>query len=280
MKPSLCETFRALAFKTHDHLGKARRLQHQPLEETFTDINILALKDRHPGEIYSHTFSKRKEGVNGADWEWWLTNPSRDRWLGLRVQAKVLHLQTNKFPHLHYQSGDPKTYQLAKLKAQAANDGLIPLYCFFTHALSLDPVLHAACKTHPPTLEYYGCALTSLEHVEGLQIGGDIHDYSSVMIAAVPWHCLVCCSGYGQGDLPTRALAFLRNQMNTGTSTEDHAPRPMPALRTEPPAHVKGVLHGEGPESIDSDTQGVVILAPSAEDGPQSQERDFLRLFR
>jgi hypothetical protein len=266
-----------LAFKTHDHLGKARRLQHQPLEETFTDINILELKDRHPSEIYSHTFSKRKEGVNGADWEWWLTNPSRNQWLGLRVQAKVLHLQTNKFLHLHYQSGVPKTYQLNKLKAQAANDDLIPLYCFFSHAFSLDPVLHAACKTHPPTLEYYGCALTSLEHVEGLQVGGRIDDYASVMSAAVPWHCLVCCSGYGQGDLPTRALAFLRNQMSIGVSTENDAPSRMAALRREPPAHVKSVLRGEGPESIESDAQGVVILAPSAEDVPQSQERRVLR---
>ena len=90
---------------------------HQPLEETFTDLNILELKCRHPTEIYSEVFTKRREGVNGADWEWWLTNKSRSLWLGLRVQAKVLHLANNTFEHLHYRRRKTKTYQLHMLQA-------------------------------------------------------------------------------------------------------------------------------------------------------------------
>src|SRR5690606_6329527 len=127
MHTTLCETFRSLAFRTFDQMGRARRVGHQPLEETFTDTNILELKDRHPAEISCLTFTKPQEGINGADWEWWLTDTSKSKWLGLRVQAKVLHLDSNTFAHLHYKSGKSKTYQATKLKRESAKDGLIPL---------------------------------------------------------------------------------------------------------------------------------------------------------
>ena len=82
MTPTLCGTFTSLAVRTFDHLGRARTVGYQPLEETFTDTNILDLKYKHPREVYPHIFSKRDEGVNGADWEWWLTNRLRSNWLG------------------------------------------------------------------------------------------------------------------------------------------------------------------------------------------------------
>ena len=116
MSTKLCETFRALAFRTFDQMARARRVGHQPLEETFTDTNILELKDRHPTEIYCRTFNKHEEGKNGADLELWLTNHSMSSWLGMRLQAKVLHIESDTFPHLHYKSGKSKKYQLSKLK--------------------------------------------------------------------------------------------------------------------------------------------------------------------
>jgi len=132
MNPSLCETFRTLAFKTFDQMGSARRVGHQPQEETFTDTNILDLKVRHGDEIHSRTYNKRQEGLNGADWQWWLTNQAMDSWLGLRVQAKVQNLEADSFDHLHYQSGKSKTYQSSILKRECAKEGLIPLYCLYT----------------------------------------------------------------------------------------------------------------------------------------------------
>jgi len=261
MAISLCETFRSLAFSTHTQLAKARRVGHQPLEETFTDLNILELKDRHPFEIYSKTFSKRREGVNGADWEWWLTNSSRSLWLGLRVQAKVLHLATDDFPHLHYQSGKPKTYQLDKLRVEAARDGLVPLYCFYTHGESDKKAPGLPCGSFPYAPESYGCALTSLEHVASLQAAGELHDLASVMSAAVPWHCLICCTGYWGGDLPSRAWAYLQAGFEIGKSeAPSGGPRRGPIAR--PPRHVLDAFEDREAENVPEGIQGVLVIAP------------------
>lgn len=261
MAISLCETFRSLAFSTHTQLAKGRRVGHQPLEETFTDLNILELKDRHPSEIFSKTFSKRREGVNGADWEWWLTNSSRSSWLGLRVQAKVLHLATDSFPHLHYKSGTPKTYQLSKLKSEAARDGLFPIYCFYTHGTSLKTASGLPCQSFPYAPESYGCALTSITHVANLQAAGEVHDLVSVMAAAVPWHCLVCCTGYSKGDLPTRARAYLEATFNVSESVARDQGVGL-ELRSRPPRHVLDALEGREAEDLPQGVQGVLIIAP------------------
>src|SRR5690606_27632442 len=117
----------------------------------------------------------------------------RSSWLGLRVQAKVLHLASDSFPHLHYQSGSPKVYQREKLRSESARDGLIPLYCLYTHGLSLKGALGLRCHSFPYIPESYGCSLTSLAHVAQLHSLGDVHDLDRVMSYAVPWHCLVCC---------------------------------------------------------------------------------------
>ena len=259
MSISLCETFRSLAFSTHAQLAKSRRVGHQPLEETFTDLNILELKDRHPFEIYSKTFSKRREGVSGADWEWWLTNNLRSAWLGLRVQAKVLHLATNSFPHLHYQSGTPKTYQLDKLKSEAARNGLFPLYCLYTHGTSHRGTSALSCRTFSYAPESYGCALTSISHVASLQATGKAHDLASVMSAAVLWHCLVCCTGYATGDLPTTAWSYL--QATFGASETLNGGHARLGPRESPPPHVLDALEGREADDLPNGVQGVLVIA-------------------
>ena len=143
-------------------MGRALRVGHQPLEETFTDTNILELKDRHPQDIYCRTFTKPQEGINGADWEWWLTDAKRSAWLGLRVQAKVLHLESNTFAHLHYKSGKTKGYQASKLKRECATEGLIPLYCFYLHERPGATVRSTRCGSFAHAAEAYGCALAPL----------------------------------------------------------------------------------------------------------------------
>lgn len=260
MRNSLCETFRSLAILTQAQLAKGRRVGHQPLEETLTDLNILELKDRHPNEIYSQTFNKNQEGVNGADWEWWLTNSSKSLWLGLRVQAKVLHLATDSFRHLHYyKKGPPKIYQLSKLKDEAARNGLFPLYCFYTHSSSCTLASATPCLTFPYAPELYGCALTSVNHVESLQTAGNIKDYLSVMSAAVPWHCLVCCTGYSTGDLPERAKAYLQATFNVDESISQGEGAQL-ELRSRPPQYVLDVLEGRETEDLPHGVQGVLII--------------------
>lgn len=247
MPTTLCETFRSLAFRTYDQMGRARRVDHQPLEETFTDTNILELKDRHPTEIYSRVFNKYEEGLNGADWQWWLTNASMTSWLGLRVQAKVLHLKSDTFAHLHYKSGKSKTYQLTKLKRECAKEGLVPLYCFYVH----EPVPNAhlrRCGSFAYSPESYGCALASLPHIEALQKCGESKDFQSVMGRAFPWHCLVCCSGYGGQDLPSRAWALLQHELGV-KPTRHQATKTIQTLqgniigpRSQPPEYVRAYV--------------------------------------
>ena len=269
MHSNLCETFRALAFRTYDQLSKARAVNYQPLEETLTDVNILELKYRHPSEVYSRTFNKREEGVNGADWEWWLTNSQRNQWLGMRVQAKILYLAKNNFPHLHYSSGNPKISQLTKLRRQAFKDGLVPLYCFFTHISStkINTLHNYSCLSFPNALETYGCALTSLSHIESLQKQGK-NDLNSVLSGAMPWHCLVCCNGYTNIDLPTNAWNFLKNVFFDNDIKKDNLQDRQNSigLRIKPPSYVLSILNGIETEDIDHpvDVKGIVIIAPSS----------------
>jgi len=69
MHPTLCDTFRGRALWTWDMLARGRSVDCQIGEETLTDLNILELKIRHASEVYTRTFSKPEEGLNGADWE-------------------------------------------------------------------------------------------------------------------------------------------------------------------------------------------------------------------
>lgn len=265
MHTTLCETFRSLAFRTFDQMGRARRVGHQPLEETFTDTNILELKDRHPAEIFCRTFTKPQEGINGADWEWWLTDASKSKWLGLRVQAKVLHLDSNTFPHLHYKSGQSKVYQATKLKRECATDGLIPLYCLYLHyqPTSFRPGIR--CGTFGYTAETYGCSLVPLAHIESLQKDGEKNDLKSVVNGAYPWHCLVCCSGYGGGTLPERALALLTFGMGVAIPREDvrrdnEVERQLIGIHAQPPHYVRAITAGQQPDSVPKATRGVVVV--------------------
>jgi hypothetical protein len=272
MPTTLCETFRSLAFRTFDQMGRARRVGHQPLEETFTDTNILELKDRHPTQVYSRVFNKHEEGRNGADWEWWLINASITSCLGLRVQAKVLDLNSNTFAHLHYRSGKSRIYQLTKLKRECANEGLVPLYCFYLHEQPVPGTDSRRCGSFTHSPESYGCALASLPHVEALQAHSELRDFGSVMEQAFPWHCLVCCSGYGGIDLPQRAWALLQRGLGIKPSrsrvTETtQAPRgKIIGPRSQLPEYVRAIVDGRRSDYVPPNIRGVLVLR-GAEDG-------------
>src|SRR5690349_12453538 len=107
---TLCDTFKKQSSTTWNLLLKARRVKSQLLEETLTDVNLLEFKIKHPREIITKTFTKPKEAVTGADWEWWLTGPSGD-WLGFRLQAKVIELQSSLYEHLHYKNPKKPDFQ-------------------------------------------------------------------------------------------------------------------------------------------------------------------------
>ncbi|SEO18262.1 hypothetical protein SAMN05216404_11329 [Nitrosospira multiformis] len=265
MIPTLCQTFRLLAFRTFDQLGRARRVEHQPLEETFTDTNILDLKERHPTEIYSRVYNKRDEGKSGADWEWWLTNWSMTNWLGLRVQAKILNLELDAFSHLHYKSGKSKEYQSTKLKRESAKEGLIPLYCFYVHEEPVSQGGQRWCGSFGYSPEYYGCSLASISHIETLRTARK-DDRESVMQKTIPWHCLVCCRGYEGDDLPNRAWLLLQHRLKiaaplirTRDNQQAFQGKPI-GPRPQAPDYVRSVIENRRPDGIPTNSRGVLVL--------------------
>lgn len=269
---TLCETFRSIAFNTYERLMAAKSIDYQPLEETFTDNIMLDLKLKHPVEIFTRPFNKRVEGVNGADWEWWLTNAAEDNWLGLRVQAKILNFKPNEYSHLHHKVGKAKkAYQLANLKRESAKAGMVPLYCFYSYG----DITSAACGSFGHAAEAFGCSLTSLAHVESLQAAGEKKGFDDVMEKASPWHCLVCCSGFGPGDLPTRAWNFLQGSLDIKLpkprkprqSKVDDVSRALPSKpaigpRGQPPHYVRAIVGGEAvrPDQVPKKVAGVIVI--------------------
>jgi hypothetical protein len=253
----LCDTFRSLAFRTWDQLARARRVGHQPLEETFTDVNLLELKDRHPREVITQVFNKPKEGINGADWEWWLTDAAGSQWLGLRVQAKVLDLRTNKFEHLHYRNG--RAYQASKLQNTCGRLGLVPLYCLYMQS-DKDNQLPDRCGSFAHAKESFGCSLVSLAVVNKLRRAGSRRGLIDLAPACVPWHCLVCCEGYGGNSLPERGWELLQAVLEIRPSRQISENTPQVGIRPEPPLYVRRLLDQPLSEPPDSALRGIVVV--------------------
>ncbi len=62
-----------LSKETWEKIEHSKTVSFQLKEETLTDQDLLGLKSQHPNEIHIRVFNKYEEGMNGADWEWWLT---------------------------------------------------------------------------------------------------------------------------------------------------------------------------------------------------------------
>jgi hypothetical protein len=256
MTVTVCSTFRGRAFATWDLLARAAAVGSPMGEETITDLNLLELRSRHPQEVITRAFHKRAEAVEGADWEWWLTGPS-GQWLGLRVQAKVIDVGTASFPHLHYRRNPRSPYQCEQLirRALTASPRRVPIYCLYCAWPNGAVNVPWHCGSFPATDESYGCSIVSAAQVQALRRrrGGDT--LSALAAHTWPWHCLVCCTGYGPGDLPHRAYAFWRQAILTGDLQLDaEALGGMDLdvreligaveLQGRPPAYVLSILEG------------------------------------
>jgi hypothetical protein len=262
---TLCRTFRKLSSDVWSQLERWRRVEHQLLEETLTDLHCLELKDRHPNEVFTRTFTKPQEGINGADWEWWFANTSKSLWLGVRVQAKVLNLSTNRFEHLHYRDKQGKS-QLEKLRESAKKEKILPLYCFYLHSLSED----LPWKRHlrrppfwclPSAPEQFGCCVAGISSVEKLRQQKERDHLEDISEYAVPWHCLVCSDFWTDESLPERVWAFLWREVlelrSNDASVSNYRPR------EEVPAYVRAVIEGEIFEPPDPDLRRITVFIES-----------------
>jgi hypothetical protein len=239
---SLCDTFRRQATWTWDSLRQARTASCQLGEESLTDFNLLRIRTRHPHEVFTQTFTKPQEAKTGADWEWWFTGPSR-KWLGFRIQAKVIDLRTDKFNHLHYKkkSGAYQSDELV-ISARASQPPRIPVYCLYMNVGNWRSLRRVgACRSYPMTARSFGCMLVGARQVQKLRSMPSATGVNDIVAFATPWHCLVCCSGYANGDLPTRARAFWMHRQ----SEPDTAGDEIPELTDTPPNYVSALMRGE-----------------------------------
>ena len=238
---TLCDTFRRQAIWTWDSLRQARTASCQLGEESLTDFNLLRIRTRHPHEVFTQTFTKPQEAKTGADWEWF-TGPSR-RWIGFRIQAKVIDLRTDRFEHLHYKrkSGAFQSDDLV-ISARASQPHRIPVYCLYTNVGNWRALRRAGgCPSYPMTARSFGCILVGAHQVQKLRSTPAAIRVNDIIPFAIPWHCLVCCNGYATGDLPARARAFWLHRQGEPATAEDE----IPELTDTPPSYVNALMQGE-----------------------------------
>jgi len=205
---------------TWNKLREARKLGFQLGEESITDFLILNIKKHGGSKLRVDSFTRHKESLNGADWEWWFTGPS-GKWVGMRIQAKVLKLDTEKYEHLHHHNKNGQQVDL--LVQDALRNRMIPAYCMFTNWEPSKYNTPWKCKSHKTSVRHYGTALLSSKKVKQFSKKKTTH-LSAIIEHLRPMHCMFCCSGSSIKDLPHRALHYAKSnglldfQFNTDKS--------------------------------------------------------------
>ncbi len=257
MSHNLCNSFRELALHIWYTITLSRDISFQLKEETFTDGNLFMLKLRHPDEIYVEAFNKIEEGANGADWEWWI-NDRGGRWLGLRVQAKIINLKEDEFAHLHYQ-GKNSIPQSEKLIMQAEANKLfpcIPVYCLYLTTDISDITIYP----DPLAASLHGCSILSAFQVKGFRATKEKRlEYLWPFLK--PWHSLICHNP-GQSIID-HLDRFARSYLMQDKQTET------PLWINNPPPYVYSLIEGGTIKQSDNqkplDLAGVVVIRTQPE---------------
>ena len=214
---TICEIFRKQAAFTWNILRQARAIEDQISEETLTEMNILRLKLSHPTEIITRSFSKYEESANGADWEWWFTGPT-NKWIGFRVQAKVLNLVDETYRHLHYKNSKHYQYQCDKLIeiALASPKPLIPIYCLYSNWEAQKYKPRSNNSSVKQNVRDYGCSVLSAFVVRYLRYNNQNRDLKTIIEHMKPWHSLVCKTSNSRSskkDLPDRVYSYWKGSV-------------------------------------------------------------------
>lgn len=228
----LCKVTQKQASWIWSALRTARQQESKVGEESITDFLVLQMKKAAKSAYYIESFTRPKEKITGADWELWFSGPS-GKWLGLRVQAKVISIDGKRYAQLHYKRKDG-TFQVDQLVADAKKHGAVPLYCLYSYWKVTDSGKPKwPCSSFKKNSRFFGASWMAVKDVQALKATG-LDTLKAVAKSLHPFHCLFCCKGYPRGDLPTRASSFLKAG---GYSTEE-----MSQLREEPPYYVAQLL--------------------------------------
>jgi hypothetical protein len=253
---NICETFQTLAYQTWHNLAMGRRVGHQLLEETLTDINLLHLKYHHP-EILTVNFNKLEEGSNGADWEWWFYDVSGN-WIGLRVQAKVLDFKKEQFKQLYYRKDGSTPAQCDLLIVNAKADPAhpcIPLYLLYLQSERYPDLADHTSVKHQAA---FGCSVVSAYAIRDFKStkSRSLKDWQTEL---KPWETLVC-------EKETRPFMNVEDMLETIKERFGvrETTKQFDYLQQSPPDYVRQLLNSEGNfanlENTPPDMAGVVIV--------------------
>ena len=214
-------------------LRKSRKYQSKIGEESLTDFFVLNFKQWRPDGFIIKTFTRQDEALNGSDWEWWFG--SGGGWVGMRVQAKVIDIETSQYKHLHYKRKDG-TYQVNALISKAETNHLLPIYCLYTY---WDNNSHVRLKTASgkPMLRRleFGASLLSAHIV---QSGSKNNDLSSLLLDMVPLCKLFC---HKSPLRKTFVSKILRNAEENGLLKNGYL-TPTNLIKKSPPKYVINLL--------------------------------------
>lgn len=194
---TLCQTFHELALETWATLYQSFTVSMTVGEETITDNNLFAIQSLHPNQVAIVKFSRAKESQIGADWEWWLGNPS-DGWVKMRIQAKKIIPRQLAYKGVDHPDGTQ--LQITNLISKSKSDGYIPAYCLYNTNLN-------------PRTPMWGCAIADADAMLAtLKASGKskLVDFAKIQSAAFPWEKLVCEKDT-RTSLPRRVLNQFAN---------------------------------------------------------------------
>lgn len=227
-------------------------------EETVTDDLLLDVQNARPTEVTTFQFNKWEEGKTGADWEWWLTDGNA--WLGLLIQAKILHPKSNLYSKIKHKVRGRR--QIDILIEQARRKGIPALYFFYNHTRLSFPPLTWKCGSTSAEIQQLGCTVADAFAVERLVQPGGV-GITTLDPVTMPLRCLVCCRGRVQASddsLPNRAESIVKELQRLGHSGDDSTSPP--TLRHDPPSYVRQLL------AASDDQRGATIERLRADVGP------------
>ena len=216
-------------------------------ETTLTDYVVLRLLEECSEFVKVFTFTQQLETELGADMEVWFTDSAR-KWLGLRVQCKVLGPR-DTFEELHYQtkSGDFQSDILIQSTKSGGVKGCLPVYLLYVGPNSADLLLwHWRCPCWLPWSYHwwyqpFGNWWISAYKVKALRPQKHLNELWSYMW---PWQCIVCCPKWAH-DRVEKILYVLRETVFFNDSEAMY----VEAVDT-PPMYVQLALEGRLPDAV------------------------------
>ena len=189
--PHAIRLLETLSEQTWDRIKDGDELDVSQGEETITDINLLEIMRSGISTIRVVKLSQDEEAIKGIDWEWWVGSAAQG-WLRYAVQAKKIHLASQRYNSLgHKVKGIP---QIDLLEVYARRVSAIPLYCFYNYSKNADPHRHWQCCFQYEEKQF-GCTVTPSSIVRQAMNTRGCRNFEFIHTKhdTIPWRCLLKC---------------------------------------------------------------------------------------